>query len=292
MIEDRSFGAKLFNLCNYLFLTVVSLMCLLPLVHVAARSFSDRAANTSNIVVLWPLNFTALNYFQLLVADNQFIQSMGISITRTLLGTLLYLFVIVLTAYPLSKRKGFPGRDIFKYLLIFSMLFSGGLIPTYLAVRSLGLVDTIGALIFPGMVQAFYIIVMINFFRGIPEELSEAAIIDGASQWSILFRIYLPLSLPAIATLLLFCSVDHWNSWFDGLIYMTKTANYPLQTYLQSRIISSDFTRLMNPLLARQLSEKGLRSAQIILTTLPILIVYPFVQRYFVTGLTLGSIKG
>jgi putative aldouronate transport system permease protein len=173
------------------------------------------------------------------------------------------------------------------------MLFNGGLIPLYLAIRSLGMIDTIWALILPGAVQVFYIIVMVNFFRGLPEELSEAAIIDGANHWDILFRIFIPLSMPAITTIVLFTAVDHWNAWFDAMIYMTKPNLWPMQTYLQSILMGSNFQNLMaNPKTVAMISQGGLRSAHIVLTTLPILLLYPFVQRYFISGLTLGAIKG
>ncbi len=292
MIEDRSWGSRLFDILNYTFLAIVALVCLLPLINVFAVSLSDRASTTAHLVKFWPVNFTTLNYEQI-VAQAEFQGAFMISLARVGLGSTLTILVTVLTAYPLSLISGFPGQRLFKWLLIFAMLFSGGLIPWFLAIKSLGLLNTIWALILPMAVQVFYIIVMLNFFRNIPVELSEAAIMDGASHWDILFRIYVPLSTPALATILLFVAVLHWNSWFDALILMNSVDKYPLQTYLKTTVITGDFTRLLNdPLLVAKLSEQSLRAAQVFLATVPILIVYPFLQRYFVKGLVLGSVKG
>ena len=292
MIEDRSWGSRLFDILNYTFLAIVALVCLLPLINVFAVSLSDRASTTAHLVKFWPVNFTTLNYEQI-VDQAEFQGAFMISLIRVGLGSTLTVLVTILTAYPLSLTQGFSGQRLFKRLLIFAMLFSGGLIPWFLAIKSLGLLNTIWALILPMAVQVFYIIVMLNFFRNLPVELSEAATIDGASHWDILFRIYIPLSKPALATILLFVAVLYWNSWFDALILMNTSEQYPLQTYLKATVITLDFTRLLNdPLLVAKLSEQSLRAAQVFLATVPILIVYPFLQRYFVKGLVLGSVKG
>lgn len=292
MVEERTLGTMSVNALIYVILGLLGLLCLMPFLHILAVSLSDRAATTANIVNFWPVGFTTLNY-QKILGNGQFQRALQISLLRTLLGTTINMLVIVLTAYPLSRPLGFPGQRLMKWALLFAMLFEGGLIPRYLAVRNLGLLDTIWALVLPGAVQVFYIIVMVNFFRTLPEELIEAATIDGASHWNILFRIVLPLALPALATLTLFAAVDHWNAWFDGLVYMKSSTNYPLQTYLQTTIVANDFSRLLtDPRAAAQLSTRAVRAAQILLATLPILAVYPLVQRYFVTGLTLGSVKG
>ena len=157
----------------------------------------------------------------------------------------------------------------------------------------MGLLDSIWVLILPGAVTMWDIIIMMNFFRGLPPELSEAATVDGASHWDILWRIYVPLSAPALATITLFATVMHWNSWFDGLVFMKSPSNYPLQTYLQTTILGRDFSELIrDPLAFAMLSERSVKSAQIILAMIPVLAIYPFLQRYFVKGLTLGSIKG
>lgn len=210
MIEDRSWGSRLFDILNYTLLAIVALACLPPLINVFAISLSDRASTTAHLVKFWPVNFTTLNYEQI-VAQAEFQGAFMISLIRVGLGSTLTILVTVLTAYPLSLPHGFSGQRLFKWLLIFAMLFSGGLIPWFLAIKSLGLLNTLWTLILPMAVQVFYIIVMLNFFRNLPVELPEAATIDRASHWDILFRIYIPLSKPALATILLFVAVLHWN---------------------------------------------------------------------------------
>lgn len=292
MIGEKSWGSRLFDVFNHVLLVALALMCLLPLVNVLAISLSDRAATTARLVKLWPINFNTLNYQQIF-ASTQFQRSFLISVIRVVLGSGISLFISVLTAYPLSLQESFAGQRPFKWLLIFAMLFSGGLIPWYLAIRNLGLLNSIWALVLPPAVQMFHIVVMLNFFRTLPIELSEAATIDGASHWRILFQIYLPLSKPGIATILLFVAVQHWNSWFDGYILMNTPVKYPLQTYLYTTVVAERYSELVtDPKILEKLSEQSMRAAQIFVATAPILAIYPFLQRYFVTGLVLGSVKG
>lgn len=295
MIRARSWQSTLFDVFNLGFLALLGLLCLLPLIHTFAVSLSSKGPSMAGLVSFWPVGFTTYNYEHLLVAS-QFQRSFVISLVRVLAGTALTLLVVVLTAYPLSLAEGFPGQRVFKWILIFAMLFSGGLIPWFLAIRSLGLYDTMGALVLPGVVQMFSIIIMLNFFRQLPQEMVEAAAIDGASHWNILFRIYLPLSLPCLATLGLFSAVGHWNAWFDGMVLMKRVANYPLQTYLQTVVIGRSFAEIISMVDTRELAEKlstrSLQAAMIIVAMIPILMLYPFLQRYFLTGLTLGSVKG
>ena len=294
MVRDRTFGSQLFNILNLLLLAVMGLICIIPLLHILAVSFSDRAATIAHLVVLWPIRFNLENYSRILGFD-QFRRSFNISVMRVVGGTIIGMLVTVLTAYPLSLRENFMGKSLVRWLLIFSMLFSGGLIPWYLTLKSLHLINNLWGLILPGMVSVWNILIALNFFRSLPVEISEAAEIDGASHMDILFQIYLPLSLPMLATLTLFTAVGHWNAWFDGMVLMTDIQKYPLQTYLQSQLQNlSNLTNTvsMDPTLFKYLSERSLRGAQIILTTIPILLLYPFLQRYFIHGLTLGSVKG
>lgn len=293
MIEERSWGSRLFDVFNHVFVGVLALSCLVPLVHVAAVSLSGRAASEAGYVSLWPINFTLANYRQVMMSP-QFRRSFTVSAMRLVLGVSVQIFLTALTAYPLATPERFGGRVVFRWMLIVGMLFSGGLIPMYLTLRNLKLLDTLFALVLPGALPIFYVIVLLNFFRGLPQELSESASIDGASHWQILFRIYLPLSLPSLATLTLFSAVGHWNSWFDGLVYILNPKNYPLQSYLQIAVIQSRVDDMLstNKELLDQISNRSLRSAQVMFATLPILVVYPLLQRYFVTGLTLGSVKG
>jgi ABC-type glycerol-3-phosphate transport system permease component len=207
--------------------------------------------------------------------------------------------VTVLAAYPLAVQDHFPGKNVFKWALIFSMLFSGGLIPWFIAMRSLGLLNSLWGLILYPTVSAYNIIIAVNFFRRLPQELADAAAIDGASHWGILFYVFIPLSLPMLATVTLFTAVMHWNSWFDGLVLMTSVHNYPLQTFLQTQLalgsananeaLSAQLSK--DPYLLKWVSERSVRAAEIILTVIPIVLLYPFLQRYFIHGLTLGSVK-
>jgi putative aldouronate transport system permease protein len=176
--------------------------------------------------------------------------------------------------------------------MVFTMLFQGGLIPYFMVIRGLGLLNTIWALVLPG-VAVWNIILLLNFFKEVPEELEEAALLDGASHWQILWKVYLPLSLPALATLSLFVAVYHWNAWFDGMIFMTDNANYPMQTYLRTVVINMNSATInMDVSRVEMLSERSMRAAMIFVSIIPILIVYPFVQRYFIHGIKLGSVKG
>jgi putative aldouronate transport system permease protein len=198
-------------------------------------------------------------------------------------------------AYPLSKEvKTFRIRTYLAWFVVFTMLFNGGLIPTYMIVRETHLLNSIWSLVIPGAVPVFDVLLMLNFFRGLPKEMEEAALIDGAGHWTILFNIYLPLSLPALATIGLFATVGHWNEWFSAMIYMNSPEKYPLQTYLRTVIIEQDLNQLDPGDAIRQLQDLSLRttrSAQIFLGALPILMVYPFLQKYFVKGIVLGSVK-
>jgi len=292
MIRDSNWSSRLFDASNYVFLTVFALLCLAPMVHIFAVSLSGRAPATGGFVSFWPIDFTLENY-QEVMGSRTFLRSFLISVTRVLTGASLNMILIILTAYPLSKTpRAFRGRTIFIWFFVFAMLFDGGLIPSFMVVRSLGLLNTLGALILPNAVPIFSVILMMNFFRDVPKELEESAVIDGASHWKVLWYIYLPLSLPAIATLTLLSSVNHWNAWFDGLIYMTDAANYPMQTFLRTIVVELDLTNVgIDPRDLQRLSDRAIRGAQIIVVTVPILVVYPFLQRYFISGIKLGAVK-
>jgi putative aldouronate transport system permease protein len=293
MIQDRSWGARLGRALNYLAVGTFALLCLVPLLHIVAVSFSDRAAAVGGFVTLWPIRFTTGSYQKVLEAG-AFWSGLRITLLRTILGTALMMLVTVLTAYALSRTaRELRGRNIFMWLLIFAMLFSGGIIPMFLVLRSLGMLNTIWALVIPGALPIFNVILLTNFFRDIPQELDDAAVVDGASHWQRLWRIYVPLAVPALATLTLFAAVYHWNSWFDGLIYMTRSENYPLQTFLRTVVVQQDTSQVIRDTANfEQFSDRSVRAAQIVVTTLPILFVYPFLQRYFIAGIRLGAVKG
>jgi putative aldouronate transport system permease protein len=264
------------------------------MINVLAISFSSSTAAATGQVTLWPVDFTLASY-RYVASKKEFMTSLGISFQRLFLGVTINMVLTILAAYPLSKEKSvFKLRSFYTWFFIITILFSGGLVPGYMAVRNYGLLDSIWVLVLPTAVPVFNIILLMNFFRQLPKEIEEAAIIDGAGQWFIMWRMFVPLSKPAIATLILFCAVNHWNSWFDGLLFMNSPSRYPLQSYLQTVIISRDLT-MVNLSTARDLmeiSDRTARSAQVFIGSIPILMVYPFLQKYFTKGLVLGSVKG
>ncbi len=289
---DRSYGYRLFTVFNTILLAALSVGCVLPLVHILAVALSGKSAATANLVYLWPVDFT-LDAFGKTLSNDNFSHSLFISAQRTLLGTAVFLVIASLTAYPLSKEsRSFKGRGLYAWFFVFTMLFSGGLVPSYILVMKLGLNNSLWALILPVAVEVWSIILLLNFFRNIPKELEEASLIDGAGHFTTLLRIYLPLSLPALATLSLFTMVFHWNEWFMGMIYNTNSANYPLATLLQTIIVQQDFTKLaMNPEVVEDITNRTVKAAQIFIGAVPILLVYPFLQRFFVKGIVLGAVK-
>jgi putative aldouronate transport system permease protein len=293
MIQEKSWGSRLFDVANFLLLLFFGLACLLPMLHILAVSLSGRAASMGGYVTLWPVDFTTENYQEIFKAVAVY-KAFLISIERTVFGTALNMIMTILAAYPLSKtNREFRGRDIFMWLLLVAMLFNGGLIPWFLVVRNLGLLNSIWALILPGALPIWNVILLMNFFRDIPQELEEAAIIDGASYWNTLFYIYLPLSVPALATLILFAAVWHWNNWFDGMILIMDNAKYPVMTFLRTVVVDMNLQILsINNEDVYNLSDRSVRAANIFVATLPILIIYPFLQRYFIHGIRLGAVKG
>ncbi|AIQ25802.1 carbohydrate ABC transporter permease [Paenibacillus sp. FSL E2-8871] len=293
MRTNRSFGRKLFLICNFIFLASVSLLCLMPIIHILALSFSSGQAASAGKVILWPVEFTTAAYANVF-GKPEYLRAFWVSIQRVLMGTTISMFLTIITAYPLSKdSRQFRLRTFYSWFFVFTILFSGGLIPNYLTVKNLGMLDTIWALVLPGAVTVFNVILLLNFYRSLPKELEESSLLDGAGQFTTLWKIYVPLSLPALATTGLFTMVGHWNSWFDGMIYMNHPENYPLQTFLQTIIIKMDF-RFIKPERAElmiKLSDRTSRAAQIFVAAFPILIVYPFLQRFFIKGIVMGSVK-
>lgn len=287
-------GRIIFQICNYTILAIAALLCLLPLINVLAISLSSKSAAAAGYVKFWPVDFTLASY-KYALSKPEFLQGFWVSIKRVAFGYVVNMVLTILVAYPLSKeRTHFRSRHIYAWFFIITMLFNGGLIPTYMTVKETGILDSIWALILPGAVPVFNVILLMNFFRGLPREIEEAAFIDGAGHWRNLIQIYLPLSLPSIATVSLFVLVHHWNSWFDGLIYMNSPKNYPLQSYLQTIIVTPELNTIQADQLleVHAISDRTFKSAQVFLAAVPILMVYPFLQKYFMKGLVLGSVKG
>lgn len=288
-----STGRRLFLASNYVFLTLLAFACLFPLLHVLAISLSSSSAVTAGKVWLIPVDFT-LSSYEMVLSQKAFFVSFWISVKRVILGTSISMLLAVLAAYPLSRDQAqFKQRTVYAWFFVLSTMFSGGLIPLFMIVKSTHLLDTLWALVIPGAVNVFNVILLLNFFRNLPKELDDAAKIDGAGHLASLFRIYIPLSLASLATLTVFTVVGHWNSWFDGLIFMNSPDRYPLQSFLQTIVIKLDMSKLDH----RQIEELGKvssrtnKAAQIFVATVPILFVYPFLQRYFVSGIVLGSVK-
>lgn len=282
------------NLANLLVLALLALLCLFPILHILALSFSSASAAASGRVSIWPVEFSLQSY-QFVLENPAFGKSFLVSLLRVLVGTPVNMILTILVAYPLSRsRQEFRARDFFAWFFIITVLFSGGLIPWYMVIQQTGLIDSFWALILPGALPVFNVILLANSFRSIPKELEEAAAMDGAGHWRVLFSILLPLSLPVLATVTLFVAVSHWNAWFDGLILMNSPDKYPLQSYLQTVVINPDPRMLTERDLAllKIISNRTTRAAEIFIAMVPILMVYPLLQRYFTTGIKLGSVKG
>lgn len=284
---------RVFSVFNYTLLLFVALLCLFPLWHILAVSFSSSSAAAAGLVTFWPVQFTTKSY-EFILAKPEFLRSMAVTLQRLVIGSVINMLLTIIIAYPLSKEsKDLKFRTVYAWFFIFTILFGGGLIPAYMTIKYVGLLNSIWALVLPSAVPVFNIILLLNFFRGLPKELEESAFMDGAGYWTVLWRIYVPISLPAMATVGLFTMVGHWNAWFDGLIYMSTPDQYPLASYLQTIIKGIDLTKItgQDALTMAEVSDRTAKAAQIFVGTLPILLVYPFLQRFFVQGIVLGSVK-
>lgn len=285
---------KAFIVFNYIFCIIMGLLCVMPVVHVLALSFSGVDAITSNAVGFWPVDFHLDNY-RIVVRDAQFFRSYGNTFVRAIIGWAVSIVCVVLASYPMSLRQTqFPARPFFVAYFMGTMLFSGGMIPAYLVVKDVGLLDSIWALILPCAVGTYNIILMMNFMKGLPEALSESAFIDGAGHFTTLFKIILPLCKPSIATISLFIILHHWNAWFDGMIYIKAQELKPLQTYLRSIVIVdadvADSSMMLEDVIANT-SADGANGSKIFLALFPIMCIYPFLQKHFAKGLVRGSVK-
>lgn len=295
MVKEKSISDVVISVVSYSVVILLAVLCLVPILNTVAISFSNASAVNAGMVSFWPVGFTADAYKEML-KDQQFFRSFMNSVIRVLVGGSINMALVVITAFPLSRKiQQFPQKRKYMYFLIFTMMFSGGMVPSFLLINKLKLIDTIWALVLPGAVGVSNIILMKNFFESIPDELDEAARIDGASPLSTFTKVYLPLALPGLATITLFVVIGHWNAFFDGIIYINTASKMPLQTYIQqlTAVIRDDIQLSEEELEAlARVSGKTFNAAKVFVTTLPILVVYPFLQRYFVTGLVMGSVKG
>jgi putative aldouronate transport system permease protein len=288
-----SFGERLFDVFNYLFLTLFALVTVLPFVYIIAGSFATEIELIQRKFFLFPRN-PSLSAYQYIFSSDTLFRSIGNSVIITVFGTLTNLVFTLSMAYALSRRD-LMGRNFVMNLVIFSMLFSGGMIPGYLVVKELGLLNTYGAVILPGAISAFNLIVIKNFFQNLPPGLEEAARIDGCSDIGVLWRIVLPLSKPIIATFGLFYAVGHWNNFFSAMMFLNDSKMWPLQVMLREIVMLSQVAvgdlSAFDPEFVEP-PDQAVKMAVIVVGTVPILLVYPFLQKHFAKGVLLGSIKG
>ncbi|MGI5892988.1 MAG: carbohydrate ABC transporter permease [Candidatus Merdivicinus sp.] len=282
-------GEKVFNVINILILLLFALICLFPFVHVFAKSISSEASIVAGEVVLWPKDLQ-LEAYKAVFGNKSMNNSFFFTVYTTVLGTAVNILLTVLAAYPLSKGD-LIGKKPLWLMILFTMFFSGGMIPLYLVVNGLHLINTVWALILPGAISTYNMIIMKTFFQNIPDSLEESAMLDGCTEIGVLFRIVLPLSLPVIATLSLFYAVGHWNNFMSSLLYINDTSKFTLQLKLRQLVLQDDVSSMMEGANAATLPRESLKAASIMYATLPILIVYPWLQKYFVKGVLVGSVK-
>ena len=294
MIEHRVKGtepALWASILIYIVVILMALFCILPLINILAVSFN--AKQSADMVFLWPRDWSFESYKIMLSRDELF-TSLWVSVKRVVLGVVINTILTVLTAYPLSRDgRVHKTRKFYVGILVFCMLFNGGMVPTIILVTVwLNLGNTVWALVLPGAVPIFNVILVMNFMRQMPKEIEEAAWMDGATSFKTLLYVVIPLSVPVIATVMMFSFVAHWNDWFSGLLYMTDVAKYPFQTYIQSTITAPDISNMIDLENYANVSDKTIKAAQTIVGLIPMIIVYPFVQKYFASGITLGAVKG
>ncbi|MBP2072873.1 carbohydrate ABC transporter permease [Thermoanaerobacterium butyriciformans] len=290
MKESKQY--KIFKVVNTIIMIIVILVTLYPFWYLVSLSLSGEKYVYAGLVSLYPKGLTFKTY-QVLLAEKEFWTSYKNTIIYTIVGTLVSLFLSTLLAYPLSKKR-LKGRGIILGFVVFTMFFSGGLIPTYLLVNALGMRNTIWGVVLPGAVSTFNVMVMKTFFEGIPAELEEAAEVDGMSTYGILLKIILPLSKPIMYVMALFYAVGVWNNWFGPFIYLDDSSKFPVALYLRNILAGAQQTAVNGTTDESELVQIAatLKSASVILASIPIMMVYPFIQKYFVQGVMIGSLKG
>ncbi|NQX60770.1 carbohydrate ABC transporter permease [Paenibacillus qinlingensis] len=289
-----SFGEKLFYAVNVTLLLLAGMSCLIPLMNIVSMSFSDYSAIASGFVGIWPVGFN-LDSYKSLIEGTPIVQCLKNSVVITGFGVLFSMIFTILAAFPLSKVT-FYWRKGFTLAIVFTMLFGIPTIPAFLVNRSLGIIDTYWALWLPGLISAYNLLVLKSFFEQMPEELGEAAQIDGCSEWRLLWQIVLPLSMPVLATLMLFYGVGYWNVFQSVLININDSDKYNLAVLVQNMIANQSLLQSLNSLQPQEFEElltpQSIRSAGVVVMLVPLLLVYPFLQKYFVKGVMIGAIKG
>lgn len=290
-MEKKGISYYLFHIFNNTFLALVGLSALVPFIMIISTSFNTESDINKNGYALITRKFSLEAYQTVFSAGSRVYNAYATTIFVTVVGTAIGLFVTSMLAFGLS-RKNLPGRTALTFLVFFTMLFNGGLIPWYLVCKFLGMVDSIWSMIIPSVVSSFYMFIMRNFFSSIPAELEESAIIDGAGDFTIFCKVILPLSGSAIATIGLFYAVAYWNQWYNALIYLRSIEKYPLQMLLREILSRADAISSEMSSVSYSMPAESMKMAMVILTTGPILFVYPFIQKYFVKGVMIGAIKG
>lgn len=283
-------SSKLFNIINYTILIIIALACLLPFVNVIASSFATPAEVISKSFIIIPETFS-LDAYRYILSTPTIFRSLGVSIFVTVMGTLTSMILTSMMAYGLSRRY-LPGRRLINFMVVFTMLFSGGMIPTFLVVNGVGLIDSLWSMILPIAINAFNLIIMRNFFQGIPMSLEESAKMDGASDFYVFRKIMLPLAMPSVATISLFYAVAYWNTYMNAILYVNDSAKWPIQILLRQIVIVSSGLQADGMAVDIIPPAQTVKMAVIVIATVPMLIVYPFVQKYFVKGALVGSVKG
>ncbi|OAB32786.1 ABC transporter permease [Paenibacillus macquariensis subsp. defensor] len=287
---NLTIGEKIWQVVVYFILILLALLCLLPFLYVVAVSVTPESEVLRRGIVIIPETFTFIAYKEVFISHG-IGQAYKITLFRTIVGTVLNVFFTVIAAYPLSK-KNLPGRSSFLLFIVFTMMFGGGLIPTYLLIRSMGLLNSPWVLIIPHLISAFNLVIIKGFFEQLPAEIEESARVDGASELQSLWRIILPLSLPVLSTISLFYAVGHWNSYFDAIVYINDSNLMPLQVILRNILLNVATQSADSLANSGAVSTFAVQMAAVVVTTVPILIVYPFMQKHFTKGVLLGSVKG
>ncbi|WP_066195750.1 carbohydrate ABC transporter permease [Gracilibacillus timonensis] len=289
--QQISAGSRVFDFFNYFLLGLLAIITILPFIHVVGSSFATSAEIARTKFLLFPTEFSLQAYKYIFSTDTIF-KALGVSVMVTVGGTIWSMFFSVLTAYGLSRRD-LVGRRTLNFLIVFTLLFNGGMIPTFLVVQQTGLLDSLWALVVPVTINAFNMIILRSFFMNLPSGLEESAKIDGANDFSILFRIVIPISLPAIATISLFYAVTYWNTYMHAILYLADADKWPVQVLLrQIVVLASGMNYDAEAYTDAPPPEVTVKMATIVVATIPVLLVYPFLQKYFAKGALLGSVKG
>ncbi|MDO7905543.1 carbohydrate ABC transporter permease [Paenibacillus sp. JX-17] len=288
--KKEPLGSRIFTIINNTLLVLIALACLLPFVNIIASSFATTSEVMAKRFILFPTTFS-LDAYRYILSTPMIFKGLAVSIGTTIIGTIVSMALTALMAYALS-RKYLLGRNLINFLIVFSMLFSGGMIPTFLVVKAVGLIDSYWSMILPVAINAFNLIIMRNFFQALPDSLEESAKIDGSTDFGVFFKIMLPLALPSIATISLFYAVAYWNTYMNAILYINDSAKWPIQVLLRQIVIVSSGMQAESGAVDVIPPAQTIKMAVIVITTLPMLIAYPFVQKHFVKGAMLGSVKG